>query len=136
MADFLSTAWIDALDAAVQASTTITTTTQGHHLVIQQSVTDTPAGTVQWHLVVSDGSVRVLPGAAEAPDVTFRQDFVTAVAVGSGAENAQTAFMTGRLHIGGTVGRLIEHRALFEDIDELFSDVYETTTFPAVPHRA
>lgn len=129
MVEFLSTEWIAALDAAASSSAALRDATADVAFVLQQTVTDTRDGDVSWHVTVDHGEVRVRSGPAPRADVTFIQDDATARAVGSSELSAQAAFMLGRLRIGGDVAMLMEHRAAFDDLDDLFIDVRATTTF-------
>ena len=129
MVEFLSPEWIAALDAAASSSAALRDATADVAFVLQQTVTDTADGNVTWHVAVDHGDVRVRAGAAPHADVTFTQDDATARAVGSSGLSAQAAFMLGRLRIGGDVAILMEHRAAFDDLDDLFVDVRATTTF-------
>ena len=97
--------WVGALDAALRSLPAGT----GAGLVVQQELTDTGAA---WHVVVADGAARAHAGRHPAPDVTFAQDEVTALAINAGELSAQTAFIDGRLRVRGDVGRLGEVAAL------------------------
>lgn len=127
MLRYLSAEWIDALDAAAQEDAALASATGRVALVIQQEVTGGPDGDVVWHVAVDHGSVRFLPGPAEAPDVTFQQDHATALAVGRGEQSAQTAFMIGKLRVGGDVGLLLEHQDAFGAVDDVFAAVRADT---------
>ena len=129
MVEFLSPEWIAALDAAASSNTAFRDATAEVAFVLQQTVTDTRDGDVSWHVAVDHGDVHVRAGAAAHADVTFTQDDATAHAVGSSELSAQAAFMLGKLRIGGDVAMLMEHRAAFDDLDDLFIDVRATTTF-------
>lgn len=129
MADFLSTEWIAELDSAAQADTALRDSTAGVSLVLQQTVTDTPNGDIAWNVVVDDGTMRITPGTAEHPDVTFTQNYETAKAVATSEMSAQAAFMLGRLRVGGTVAKLIEHREAFDGLDDLFTDIRARTQY-------
>ena len=103
--------------------------TAGVSLVLQQTVTDTPAGDVAWNVVVDNGTLRILAGMADQPDVTFTQSYATAKAIAMSEMSAQAAFMLGRLRIGGTVAKLIEHREAFDGLDDLFADIRAKTQY-------
>lgn len=97
--------WVGGLDAALR----LLPAAAGADLVVQQELTDTGAA---WHVVVADGGARASAGRHPAPDVTFAQDEVTALAINAGELSAQTAFIDGRLRVRGDVGRLGEVAAL------------------------
>ena len=127
---FLSDEWIAALDEAASADAKLRAATVGVSLVLQQTVTDSPNGDVTWHVKVDDGTIRIVPGTSAQPaDVTFSQSFETAKAVATAQLSAQSAFMLGKLRIGGTVAMLIEQRAAFDGLDDLFIEVRSRTTY-------
>lgn len=127
---FLSEEWIAALDEAAGADDKLRAATQSVSLVLQQTVTDSPNGDVSWHVTVDDGTIRVLAGSSAQPaDVTFFQSFETAKAISTSQLSAQSAFMLGKLRIGGTVAKLIEQRAAFDGLDDLFIEVRSRTTY-------
>lgn len=129
MPDFLSPDWIAALDAAVSNDERLRDATADVQITVQQTVTGTPDGDVSWHVVVDNGTARVLPGPDADADVTFTQDDATARAIGTSALSAQAAFMLGKLRIGGDVAKLIEHRKAFDDLENLFDDLRAATAY-------
>jgi putative sterol carrier protein len=120
---YLSPEWISELHRAASSSASLKEATAEVGLVVQQEVTGGPDGDVAWHVVLDHGDVAVRPGPAEAPDVTFRQDHPTAVAINRGKLAAQAAFMVGRLQVGGDVAGLIRHQRALADIDDVFAAV-------------
>jgi hypothetical protein len=97
-----SEAWIAAFAGAVERAGAVG---DGDRLVVQQELTDTGAA---WFVELGGGPARVVAGTHPDPDVTFRQDAATAVAVNAGELTAQEAFLDGRLRVRGAVGRLPE----------------------------
>ena len=75
--------------------------------MLLQHVDGGPDGRVVWHVVVAGEARSIQAGTHPAPDVTFSQDYATAVAVARGDLSAQEAFMTGRITLSGTAGALI-----------------------------
>ena len=112
MAERFSPEWIAALDEATQGLGGATGT-----LVIQQVVTGAD-GERAWHLMLTPEAIRVRPGRADAPDVTFAQDRATADAIADGELSAGAALTAGRLIVRGATARLIEHREVLARIDE------------------
>ena len=129
MADFASPEWIQALDETVRASPELASTTADISMTVRHTVTDTPDGDVSWHIVADHGSVRVHPGEGESADVTFTSDNDTARGIGSGTISAQTAFMIGRLRIGGNTALLMEHAPAFNGIADLFEQLRADTRY-------
>jgi alkyl sulfatase BDS1-like metallo-beta-lactamase superfamily hydrolase len=108
--------WIAALDAAARALPGADT-----RFVIQQVLTD-PDGEVTWHVDLGNEGVRVRPGRAEDPDVTFTQDRETAEAIAHGTLSAAEALTAGRLTVRGATAALTEHRDALARLDEALAD--------------
>ena len=129
MARFSSPEWIAALDRAVAEDAALRRASRGVCLVVQQTVTGGPDGDAAWHVVVDDGTVSVKPGEAPDPDVTFRQSYETAAAIGRGELSAQTAFMIGKLRVGGNVELLMTHQSTFDGVEDVFESVRAGTEY-------
>jgi len=111
MPERFSDEWIAALDAAARGLPG-----SGETFTIQQVVDD-----VAWHVVLGPDGVRVQPGRADDPDVTFRQDRATAEAIAAGEVSASAALTSGRLTVRGATDRLPEHREALARLDEVFA---------------
>lgn len=123
MAAFLSDAWLSELsDAAAAAEMP-----DGARLVVQQVVVEPDGSETAYAVRVEDGRLAVVPGRAEAFDVSFTQHRRTAVAIARGERSAQAAFLAGDLRIGGDVTRLSSQAALLGAISDLFARVRATT---------
>lgn len=120
MADYLSPAWFEAADGALAADARLAEASRGVHLVLQQTVAD-PAPGVTWQIRIDDGSVRLVPAAADDATVTFRCDRATAEAVHEGRTSAQAAFMAGQLRVGGDVGALLAHQELLAGLNDVLA---------------
>lgn len=129
MAAFASPEWISALDQAMGGSQRLREATAEVALTVRQTVTGGAQGDVSWHIVVDHGSVRVHPGPGDPVDVTFTEDDETARAIASGSISVQTAFMVGRLRIGGDTAKLMEHAPAFDGIADVFDELRATTTY-------
>jgi hypothetical protein len=110
-----SAEWIEVLDAAAR-----TLPGAASSFTIQQVITGEDE--VAWHVVLGVDGVRVHPGLADAPDVTFTQDRTTADAIASGQLGAATALTSGRLTVRGATARLTDHRELLAQLDEALPD--------------
>jgi len=84
---------------------------------------------VAYHLEVHDGDVRIEAGVADAPTVTFIQDWDTAAAIGNGELSAQGAFMAGRIRVRGDLPKLVECSDVFGDLDDVLADLRSQTTY-------
>lgn len=75
-----------------------------------------PGDDYRYHLVLGPEGDRAHPGAAAAPDVTFRLTAATAEAIRSGRRSAEEAFLAGDLDLDGDVTTLVEaHRRRRDD---------------------
>jgi predicted lipid carrier protein YhbT len=89
--------------------------------VIQQIVPDGPDGAeVAWVVTAADGAITVRRGRVDEPDITFTQDRATAEAIHRGELSAQTAFIEGRLRLGGDLRAVIERGTSLAAIDDIF----------------
>ena len=114
---FLTDAWFDALAAAAGRSSI----DPDVRLVIQQVVPDGPDGVeVAYSVSASGGTVRVRRGRTDEADITFTQDRATAEAIHRGELSAQTAFIEGRLRLGGDLRAVIDRATALAAIDDVF----------------
>src|SRR5690349_15897580 len=136
--EHLSPEWIEALDHAVRGHEGLRRASADRRVVLSYTVSPEPVrpgpagapptagaptttggpGDVAYTLVLDHGDNRVQAGAAEDADVTFRTDRATAAAIASHAESAQTAFMAGRLRLGGDVRALMANQDLLVEVDD------------------
>jgi len=130
MPDFLSPAWIAALDRAAAADEALAAATADVELVIEQRVTRDDGPATTYHVVLDHGTASVRPGPAPEPTVRFSQDAATARAIAAGERSAQRAFMAGDLQVGGDVRVLLDHAPLFAALGDTFAAV-RADTFPA-----
>ena len=94
--------------------------------MVEQVVTDGDA-TVIWHVLLNDGDVSVVPGAADDPTVRFTTDRATAAGISRGEQSAQRAFLRGDLRVGGDTDALVAHAELLGSLDDAFAEVRRTT---------
>jgi predicted lipid carrier protein YhbT len=127
VAEHLSPAWIAALaEAATQAEAP-----GGVELVIQQVVADGgPDGAeVAYTVAVADGRVAVHPGRDSAADITFTQDRATAAAIARAELSAQTAFLDGRLRVGGDLTAALAAARVLTALADVFAAPRESTAW-------
>jgi hypothetical protein len=135
VARYLSSRWIEEARAAAGADRALLDAARDVDLVVEQIVTGAPQdpggveGTVTYHVVLKDGTARLEAGVATDADVRFVQDYDTAVAVSTGALNAHSAFMTGRLRVTGNLERLIAAQQAFTALDTALAGVRARTTY-------
>lgn len=129
MARYLSGEWLAALQGAANASTDLAEATRGVNLCVQQLVTDAPSGDAEYHVSIDDGVVEVRPGAADAPTVTFEQDYGTAVSIARGEMSAQGAFMLGLVRVRGELAMLVTHGDALAGLNDVFGTVRAETQY-------
>jgi putative sterol carrier protein len=129
MIRYLSLDWIDALSAEVAASEQMRTVAESHRIGVTQVVSDGPEGDVTYHLSVGDGDATFGAGPADPEDVKMEQDWDTAVAVATGALNAQEAFIGGRIRLYGDQQRLLDSQPVFGALDAVFASVRDRTIY-------
>ena len=110
----LTEAWIDAM-AEIAAGRTVA---DGVSLVLEYRVTGGPT----WHLAVAGGKIRVVTGAADAPDVSFHADWETALAMADGSLDPLRAVIDGDLLLHGDPRSLVVARDLLDDVGDLFAN--------------
>ncbi|HEY6530779.1 MAG TPA: SCP2 sterol-binding domain-containing protein [Acidimicrobiales bacterium] len=118
MVPFPSESWFDEAGAVLAGDAQLARLSHGAHLVVQQTVTG-PDDTTVWHVQLDDGAVSLHRGPADDPTVTFTCDRETAQGIHLGTTSAQSAFMAGRLRVGGDVGALLRHQQLLGSLTDL-----------------
>jgi hypothetical protein len=127
--DFLSDAWIAALDAAVQSADTLDELAP---LVIEQVVTDVPRrGDVRYQIAITSTGARAVPGGADNATIRLTTDYRTAVAIARGDENAQIALAAGRLRLGGNLDALVRRTGVLVTIGDVTASIRSATTYPS-----
>lgn len=126
---YLSLDWIRELTRDVAASDTMRQLAGEHRIGVTQVVTDGPEGDVTYHLQVGDGEASFGAGPADPEDVRMQQGWETAVAVATGVDNAQQAFITGKILLFGDREALIRAQPVFGALDAIFASVRERTRY-------
>ena len=126
---YLSLEWIEALSREVAASSDVAALAAQHSLGFTQVVTEGPEGDVTYHLVVGDGVARFGAGPADNEDVRMVQTYDSAVAVATGAINAQEVFIKGHIKVSGDVQKLIENETIFAALNAVFDTVRRRTDY-------
>ena len=99
-------------------------------LVVQQIVTDGPEGDAAWHVVRRRRRGQRAPRrGARARRHLHARSYETAAAIGRGELSAQTAFMIGKLRVGGDVELLMTHQGTFDGVEDVFEAVRGGTEY-------
>ena len=134
MVDFLSDEWLAAMNGAISDHAGVAAATADTSLVIQNMITGTPSGTVAYYIELDHGMSNVRAGEHPSADVTFTTDLTTAQAINRGDESAQTAFMAGRLRLGGDARVLIANQGALAALDDVFAGLRPDTPDTADTH--
>ncbi len=126
---YLSLEWLDELSRCVAADEQLRELASAHDIGITQVVTGGPEGDVTYHLQVEGGDAGFGPGAAEPEHVRMEQSWDTAVAVATGALNAQDAFINGHIRLAGDQQRLLDAQPVFGALDTVFAHVRRRTEY-------
>ena len=126
---YLSLDWIAELTRVVAADDALRALADVHEIGVTQVVSDGPEGDVTYHLQVADGAASFGAGAADPEHVRMEQSWEIAVAVATGALNAQEAFVNGHIRLFGDQQRLLEAQPVFGALDAVFTDVRERTEY-------
>jgi putative sterol carrier protein len=127
--EFLSTEWVDALDAAARDAP-FCDVPADQSLTVEQVVRDAPDGEVRYHLCLEGGHIRVRRGPAEAPDLRLFTDYDVAVRLQRGELNAQDALTAGGLKLQGRFERVLHTSDLLHALEDVFAPVRAITTYP------
>jgi putative sterol carrier protein len=126
---YLSLAWMRELTREVADDDTMRELATEHRIGVTQVVTGGPEGDVTYHLQVGDADASFGAGPADPEDVRMEQDWATAVAVATGAQNAQEAFITGKILLFGDQQALMRAQPVFGALDAIFSSVRRRTRY-------
>ena len=103
---FLSEEWAQALKTELNTNEAFRAAAAGKSAKIQQIITNDGAETHYW-ISFADGAIDMGIGDMESPEATITQSYDTAVKLAKSELNAVTAFMTGKIKIGGNMGLLL-----------------------------
>lgn len=116
MALFFSKEWVAEVDAAIQASEEVAKAAAGKNIILEQVATDSPHGEVAYHIVIADGTVRAVPGRADAPTISITGPWDVHVSINKGELSPPVALLTGKGKLSGDRMKLMTERNLFATI--------------------
>ena len=126
---YLSLEWLEAMQAQVAASESLTQLANTNSIGVTQVVTDGPEGTIVYHLQVGDGVAVFGPGPASDEHVRMEQSWQTAVDVATETVPAQEVFMKGLVKISGDPQSIMDNVAVFAALDTAFAAVRGITEY-------
>jgi len=128
MAEFLSLAWVEQLDAVARALPPGDGPPE--RLVVEQDVAG-PRGRARYQVHVSATEVSVHAGAPTAADVVLVTDLATAAALHAGTVRAQDALAEGRLKVQGRPDVLRACASRLAELAAASRPLHADTTPPA-----
>jgi len=102
---FLSPEWAAALTTELNANDAFREASASQQAKIQQIITGEDES--HYWITFADGTIDMGVGDLEAPDATITQSYETAVKLAKSELSPVTAFMTGKIKIGGNMGLLL-----------------------------
>ena len=109
---FLTEEWASEVSSILNSHPGFKGSIANADLGIVYNVTGTPNGDVSYFIKTAGGSAELGLGTLDNPDVTVGSTYETAAAISKGDLNTQTAFMTGKLKVGGNLAKLMMHQAV------------------------
>ena len=119
---FLSAGWAEALKTELNADDAFRQAAAGQHATIQQVITTDDGDTHYW-IKLDGGTIDMGVGDIEAPDATITQSYDTAVKLAKNELSAVTAFMTGKIKIGGNMGMLLGLQGAFSQLPDAMARI-------------
>jgi putative sterol carrier protein len=119
---FLSAEWAEALKNELNADDSFHEAAAGQHATIQQVITADDGDTHYW-IKLDDGIIDMGVGDVEAPDATITQGYDTAVRLAKNELSAVSAFMTGKIKIGGNMGMLMGLQGAFGQLPDAMAKI-------------
>lgn len=126
---YLSPEWLAAAADAVAHDATLHRVAADLDLTYEMTVADGPAGTVCWHVVLRPDEVSLTVGPAEHSDLRFTTSWDIAGAIARGELAAASAFIEGRLRVGGDLSLLLRHQRQLAAVDDALATLRPKTTW-------
>ena len=104
---FLSQEWADTLKTTLNADDAFKQAAAGKTASIQQVIGGADGDDIHYWIRIADDAIDMGVGDTESPDATITQSYETAVALAKSELSAVTAFMTGKIKVGGNMGMLL-----------------------------
>ena len=119
MVEPLTDAWIEAMDVASSTHAGLRKATTEVVLVLEYRVVD---GAI-WHVHMERGTVGVIAGPADEPDLRFTTNSSTATAMANGTLDPLRAVIDGDVILGGDPRVLVDRRAVMDGLGDVFAAV-------------
>jgi putative sterol carrier protein len=113
---FLTSEWAGAVQEALNAHPGFKGAIASADLGLQFNISGAPDGDVAYYMKTAGGTAELALGNLEGADVTIGQTYDTASSIFKGELNTQTAFMTGKLKVGGNLAKLMMHQGAIQQM--------------------
>ena len=120
---FLSDEWVEEVKERLNTSESFRKAAGGAKAKIQQIIHGSPDGENRYWILIDDGTIDMGSGNIEVPDVTITQDYETASAMARSEINPVSAFMTGKLKIGGSMMLLMQLQGAFSELPKVMDEM-------------
>ena len=115
MARFLSEEYMGEATAALNGDEGFATAAADVELALQFMVTDSPEGDVNYYLNVAGGQATMALGEMDGVDASVTTSYETAEDISKGEQNVQTAFMFGKIKLGGNMAKVMMHQRVINE---------------------
>jgi putative sterol carrier protein len=119
---FLSDEWIQEVKERLNASDGFRTGSASAKATLQQVVSGSEGASRYW-IAIDHGTVDMGPGDTPSPDATITQDYQTAVALAKSEINPVSAFMSGKLKVGGSMMLLMQLQGAFAELPKVMAEM-------------
>lgn len=119
---FLSDEWIQEVKERLNASDGFRTGSSSAKATLQQVVSGSEGESRYW-IVIDHGTVDMGLGDTPSPDAIITQDYQTAVALAKSEINPVSAFMSGKLKVGGSMMLLMQLQGAFAELPKVMAEM-------------
>jgi putative sterol carrier protein len=119
---FLSPEWADLVKEALNADEAFHAAASGAGATLQQVITTSDGETHYW-IKIGGGRIDMGVGDVEGADATVTQSYGTAVSLAKSELSPVTAFMTGKLKVGGNMGMLLSLQGALSQLPEAMASI-------------
>lgn len=127
VAQYLSDQWFEEMQAA--AVVFAGPSSGKRPVTLRETINDSPHGEVTYVMTLDGATVSIERDTETDANVTFTQDYATAVALHKGEMTTQEAFFAGKVRVAGHLNTLLDNADLLQGIAPLFEQVRTATTY-------
>ena len=127
VARYLSQEWFDQMRAAAAAYSPADAPARS--VSLRESISGTPFGDLSFVMTIDSGTITIDTDSDTVADVTFTQDYTTAVALHKGEVTTQEVFFEGKVRVAGHLNALLDNADLLQGIAPVFAEVRANTTY-------